>query len=75
MPRKKQKGFWSYVGSALYYMGLDVFYTGKGIFKLILTITIIGIFITAIWLLIDLISMPSRVLEKNRAIAKNIFES
>ncbi len=51
-----------------YYLG-DV---GKGIFKLVLTITVIGLFISLIWVLVDLIGMPSRVREKNRVLAERL---
>jgi TM2 domain-containing membrane protein YozV len=51
-----------------YYLG-DV---GRGVFKLILTITVIGLIFSLIWVLIDLIGMPARVLEKNRQLAERL---
>lgn len=52
-----------------YYLG-DV---GRGVFKLILTITIIGIFISFIWVIVDLIAMPGRVRKKNRTLANSMI--
>jgi TM2 domain-containing membrane protein YozV len=57
------------LGGHDYYLG-DI---GRGIFKLILTITMIGIIISIIWVIIDLISMPSRVREKNRQLAERLI--
>ncbi|MCF6292157.1 MAG: TM2 domain-containing protein [Robiginitomaculum sp.] len=56
------------LGGHDYYLG-DI---GRGIFKLILTITMIGIIFSIIWVIIDLISMPSRVREKNRQLAERL---
>ncbi|MBL1431217.1 MAG: TM2 domain-containing protein [Robiginitomaculum sp.] len=56
------------LGGHDYYLG-DI---GRGIFKLILTITMIGIIVSIIWVIIDLISMPSRVREKNRQLAERL---
>ena len=53
------------LGGHDYYLG-D---TGRGIFKLILTITVFGMVFSLIWVIIDLIGMPERVREKNRQLA------
>ncbi len=53
-----------------YYLG-DV---GKGIIKLILTLTVIGIIVSFIWVIVDLFGMPARVRQKNRTLAHAIFE-
>jgi TM2 domain-containing membrane protein YozV len=52
-----------------YYLG-DV---GRGVFKLILTISLVGLIFSLIWVLVDLIGMPGRVLEKNRQLAERLI--
>ncbi len=42
---------------------------GRGIFKLILTLTVFGLIFSLVWVVIDLIGMPARVREKNRQLA------
>ena len=57
------------LGGHDYYLG-DV---GRGIFKLILTLTVIGLFFSIIWVIVDLIGMPARVREKNRQLANALI--
>lgn len=61
--------YFGLVGGHDYYLG-DI---GKGILKLIFTITVIGILVSFILLIIDFFSLPARVREKNRILAHMVF--
>ena len=60
--------FYGLFGAHDYYLGS----VGRGVVKLILTISVIGLVFSLIWVLIDLFSLPGRVQEMNRQLAVSL---